>query len=93
MDPSSNAYFICDAEIDVTINNGQIINKQIKGSLKDVRNLPVDTAFMEYFKDEIDSINNYVNKKIGTFKIQYTHVTHISEAAHFVILSKTFSLK
>lgn len=82
MDPSSNAYFICDAEIDVTINNGQIINKQIKGSLKDVRNLPVDTAFMEYFKDEIDSINNYVNKKIGTFKNSiYTRDSYFGSSA------------
>lgn len=82
MDPSSNAYFICDAEIDVTMNNGQIINKQIKGSLKDVRNLPVDTDFMEYFKGEIDSINNYVNKKIGTFKNSiYTRDSYFGSSA------------
>ena len=37
---------------------------------------------MEYFKDEIDSINNYVNKKIGTFKNSiYTRDSYFGSSA------------
>lgn len=82
MNPSSNAYFVCDAEIELTLNKGKIINKQITGKLKDVRYLPVDNDFMSYFKPEIDSINNYVNRKIGTFKNSiYTRDSYFGSSA------------
>lgn len=68
LDPSCNAYFVTDASIKVTLSDGKVINKEINGKLQDVRNLPIDKDFMEYFTNDIDSVNSFVNKKIGVSK-------------------------
>lgn len=82
MNPSSNAYFVCDAEINLTINNDKVIQKHISGNLKDVRNLPIDQDFMSFFKADIDSINNFVNRKIGIFKNSiYTRDSYFGSSA------------
>lgn len=67
INPSSNAYFVCDAEIIINTVNGKVINKTINGDIQDIRNTPIDKDFMEYFQADIDSINNFVNRKIGVF--------------------------
>lgn len=82
MNPSSNAFFICVAEINLTVNNGIITNKDITGNILDVRDFPVDLDFMSYFKNDIDSINNFVNKKIGIFKNPiYTRDSYFGNSA------------
>ncbi len=82
INPSSNAYFVSDVEITLTLNNNKIIDKHITGKLQDVRNLPVDQDFMSYFKSDIDSINNFVNRKIGVFENSiYTRDSYFGSSA------------
>ncbi len=68
LDPSNNAQYVCDATVTLTIKKGKVVKKSVKGTLIDVRERPVDEAFMQHFAKDIDSINSYVNKKIGTFE-------------------------
>ncbi len=76
LDPANNANSVADAEITLTLDkrkvNGKktfvVVDKKIEGKLADVTNCPIDEKFMETFKPQIDAVNNYVSKQIGTFK-------------------------
>ncbi len=82
LNPSSNAHFVCDASINVTLKDGKVINKKITGDVHDIRNLPVDSDFMAAFSNDIDSINAFVNRKIGTFKSSiYTRDSYFGNSA------------
>lgn len=82
IDPSCNALFVSDATITVTKDNGKVVSKDVKGTYKDVRDLPVDTAFMSRFSAETDSVNAFVNRRIGTFKhTVYTKDSYFGSSA------------
>ena len=68
LNPSSNAFFIGDAQISVTFENDKIKSKKVSGYIHDIRDIPVDNDFEEHFQYAKDSVNNYVNRKIGIFK-------------------------
>lgn len=82
LDPSCNALFVADASITVKMENGKMVDKKIEGGLKDVRNMPIDEAFMTRFKADIDSVNAFVNKKIGSFTTSiYTRDSYFGNSA------------
>ncbi len=68
LNPSSDAYLVSEATIELTKEKGNIVKKQITGGIVSMDNQPVDQDFMAHFKSEIDSINNFVGRKIGVFK-------------------------
>lgn len=72
MNASCNALMVCDASITVTWNEkrGKKTNlkKEISGTIANVENLKVDQDFMDHFSATIDSVNHFVNRKIGTFE-------------------------
>ncbi len=67
LDPSNNALNVSDATIKLILENKKVVGKEISGTLTDVRNMPIDEDYMKYFQADIDSVNNFVSKKIGTF--------------------------
>ena len=69
LDPSCNALYVADAEIDVTVCNNRVINKQVRGRLTDVKHLTPSDNFLQRFSAENDSVMNYVNQRIGTFTL------------------------
>lgn len=82
MNPSSNAEYVCDASIKITFENGSITSKTVTGRLADIRQQPVDKDFMEHFKSDIDSVNAFVNRKIGTFTNSvYTRDSYFGNSA------------
>jgi len=68
LDPSCNALMVSDAEIELTIENGKVVKKETAGRLHNVGKYRIDGDFMKYFKNEIDSINTFVGRKIGVFQ-------------------------
>jgi 2',3'-cyclic-nucleotide 2'-phosphodiesterase/3'-nucleotidase len=68
LDPTSNAYYVGDAQITVTIKKGKVIDKRITGEIHDIRGQEIDKQFEKHFQYAVDSVNNFVNRKIGTFK-------------------------
>ena len=68
LDPSSNAYFVGDAEMVLTLKDDKVVRRSINGQISDVRNLAVDKAFMKHFQKDIDEVKHYVDRKIGKFK-------------------------
>ena len=82
LDPSSNAINVCDAEITLTMKRGKVQFKQVRGEIVNVQDLPIDEEYMDYFKADIDSVNNFVNRKIGKFKRAiYTRDSYFGNSA------------
>lgn len=82
LNPSSNANFVCDATITLTLDNGKVTSKNITGEVRDVREQPVDQDFINTFQSDIDSVNNFVTRKIGTFKNAiYTRDSYFGSSA------------
>lgn len=75
LDPSCNGLLVSDAAIDITIDevnlNGKpahrILSKTVTGNVVNIEDKPIDQKFMATFKDDMDSVSNFVNRKIGTF--------------------------
>lgn len=68
LDPSNNAQYVAEATIELTIKRGKVTNKKVTGKLVDVRNLPVDEAYMAHFQPQIDKMQTWAERKIGSFK-------------------------
>ena len=68
LDPSCHAYNVADAQIELTLRDGKVREKTVNGKIVDVSELPVNQAYMEHFKADIDSVNAFVNRRIGSFK-------------------------
>lgn len=82
LDPSANAYMVSDAEIKVTLKAGKVRGKQVTGKVVNISELPVDERFMEHFQADIDSVNAFVNRKIGEFKNTiYTRDSYFGSSA------------
>ena len=82
LDPSCNALYVSDAEITLTVADGKVVDKKVEGRLQCVEDLAVDEAFMRHFQPEIDSVNAYVDRKIGTFtKPVYTRDSYFGNSA------------
>ena len=76
LDPANNAISVADAEITLHVDehkiNGKtahiLQHKTVNGKVVDVTNCPIDEKFMATFKSQMDEVDKYVNKQIGTFK-------------------------
>ena len=66
LDPANNAMSIAQADVELTKEKGKWNVANIEGKLVDVRNLPIDEAYVSHFKDFTDKISAYVNRQIGT---------------------------
>ena len=68
LDPSCNAFKVSDATIELTLRDGKVREKSVNGKVVDISDLAIDQKYMDYFKVDIDSVNQYISRKIGTFK-------------------------
>jgi 2',3'-cyclic-nucleotide 2'-phosphodiesterase/3'-nucleotidase len=67
LDPANNAISVSKAEISLTFKKGKLVKKNVTGNVVDVVNEPIDEDFMNHFKSQIEKVNNFVDKPIGTF--------------------------
>jgi len=82
LDPSCNAYLVSDAQISVSFDNNKIVEKKVTGDVKSIENIPVDNEMVKNFQSSIDSVNAFVNRRIGTFKNAiYTRDCYFGSAA------------
>lgn len=76
INPANNARNVGVAHVEITIDevelNGKlahrILAKQVTGENVDVTHLPVSQDYENYFKADIDSVRNFVNRRIGYFE-------------------------
>ena len=72
LDPSCNAYMISDARISITFdrqhnNTNKILKKNIEGDVVNIESQEINKEFISRFQPEIDSVMQFVNRKIGYF--------------------------
>ena len=76
LDPSCNAVYVADAEIQLTIDNGKVIDKEINGRLTDVSRMTIDDEFTTAFAHITDSVKSFINRRIGSI----TESIHTSDS-------------
>ena len=87
LNPSCNAYMVSDARISVTFikqndNTNKILNKSIEGNIVNIENQRINKDFVAIFQPEIDSVLQFVNRKIGSFTNSiYTRDCYFGSAA------------
>ena len=68
IDPSCWVRNVAEAEIELTIQDGKVVNKDIKGSIVNVEDEQIDEQMMAHFQKDIDAVKAYVGQKIGRFE-------------------------
>jgi len=82
LDPSCDAYMVSDATISVRKARGKVVSKKITGDVIDITGQPIDEKYVQHFKADIDSVNAFVNRKIGRFENTiYTRDCYFGSAA------------
>lgn len=66
LNPSNNAMALAQATITLEHDGTQWHVTGSKGDLVDVRNTPVDQAYMDYFTQHVDEVKQWVERPIGT---------------------------
>ena len=68
IDPSCWVRNIAEADIVLTIQDGKVVNKDIKGLIVNVEDEMIDEQMIANFQKDIDEVKAYVGQKIGRFK-------------------------
>ena len=68
IDPSCWVKNVAEANIVLTIQDGKVVNKDIKGTIVNVEDEMIDEQMLAYFQKDIDAVKTYVGQKIGCFK-------------------------
>lgn len=66
VNPGSNALQVGEVEMQFTLLNNKVKEKQISAKLTSMRHYEPDTAFLQQFKPQLDAVNQFVDRKIGT---------------------------
>ena len=82
LDPSCNALMVADATISVKKRSRGRVEKEVSGSVVSVTGYDIDQDYVNHFQADIDSINAFVNRKIGVFENSiYTRDCYFGNAA------------
>lgn len=65
LDPSCNAVNVADAQIEITLKDGKVVNKNITGDVCDITSQPIDNNFVKRFTSDMENVKQYVDKKVG----------------------------
>lgn len=65
LDPSCNAIFVADADIQLTLTDGKVTGKKVSGRLTDVSRMAIDNEFVSSFSHVTDSVKSFINRRIG----------------------------
>ena len=81
IDPSCWVKNVAEANIVLTIQDGKVVNKDIKGVIVNVEDEIIDEQMLAHFQKDIDAVKAYVGQKIGCFKSPiYTRDSLITNA-------------
>lgn len=82
LNPSSDANYVSDASIKIKINKNKVVSKVVTGNVSNICELPADQDFINHFQSSIDSVSEYVNRKIGNFENSlFTHDSYFGNSA------------
>lgn len=64
--PASNAQNAVDVTVTITRDGKKIVSKTVEGNIIDIRDMDIDTRFMEHFAKDIEEVKQWADRKIGT---------------------------
>lgn len=67
LNPANKARAVADASVTLTIDNGEVVDKNIEGKIVDICGEDIDLDFIDHFYPRINEVKEYVGKKIGVF--------------------------
>lgn len=67
IDPSCWARNVAEADITLTVEDGKVTKKEIKGAIVSVEDETIDEQMMAEFQTDINQVKTFVGKEIGTF--------------------------
>ena len=65
VNPGSMAKVVSDVTLTVRKQNGNLVGKSVCGTLTDMKDYPVDKAFMNEFAPQYDATEKFVSRKVG----------------------------
>lgn len=68
LDPANNAMRVALATVNITMKGKKIEKKTVEGSLVDISEGSIDSAFTVRFQQQEDEVEAFVSKKIGLLK-------------------------
>lgn len=93
LNPANKATHIADATLELTIKDGKVCKKNIQGQLVNICDEPVDEAMIAHFKEQIDGVKQYADRRIGHFDCSIsTHDCYFGNSA-FIDLIHNMMLK
>ena len=72
VNPGSMAKVVSDVTLTVRKQNGNLVGKSVCGTLTDMKDYPVDKAFMNEFAPQYDATEMFVSRKVGEIKESIT---------------------
>lgn len=72
VNPGSMAKVVSDVTLTVRKQNGNLVGKSVCGTLTDMKDYPVDKAFMNEFAPQYDATEKFVSRKVGEIKESIT---------------------
>ncbi|NDV83720.1 bifunctional UDP-sugar hydrolase/5'-nucleotidase [Bacteroides sp. 51] len=67
VNPADNGRIAAEVNITLKLREGKVYEKSISGELTSIEQYNPSPAFMDHFSPQFDSIQAFVNKKIGVF--------------------------
>lgn len=67
LNPANNARNVADAEVTVTVE-GEHVHTQVTGRVVSVTGCQPDAKYMAHFKAQMEQVDRFVDRKIGTLK-------------------------
>lgn len=65
LNPSNKALAVGDASIEITMQDGKVVSKQVDGKLTDVMDMDIDENYMNHFAEYMKKVENFVGEYVG----------------------------
>lgn len=91
----SRAEFLSKANIQLVLKNGNVISKNITGSILDMAKIPKDTAYLNLFRKDFLKVKNFTNTMVGAVPRNITTIDALfgpsdyMNIIHYVQLQET----
>lgn len=93
MNPANNALAVSNVDVTLTLHNGKVVRKKIKGSLTDVHDYAPCKGFMEKFKEAYEKIDRFVSRHVGSFSETVSILPAYFGSSAFIDLIHTLQLE
>lgn len=65
LNPAANAQAVAQADISLVFEKGNVIQKELNGSIADISSIPAQKDFTSHFAAECDTVKRFTNRVIG----------------------------